>query len=110
MPVRGGGTMRGKFRFITAHMAGLAAAVLLSSQAFPAGGAFAVDDAAIDEGGACKVESWLSLASNTDLIAVSNPACVVPLFLPVEIGVLAARVRADGEWSTSLLPKAKMTL
>jgi uncharacterized protein (PEP-CTERM system associated) len=56
------------------------------------------------------VESWISLASNTDLIAVSNPACVVPLFLPVEIGLLAARVRADGEWSTGLLPKAKMTL
>ena len=102
--------MRAAFKLIVALVAGLAAAALPPRQVSAAGGAYAVDDAAIDEVGACKVESWISLASNTDLIAVSNPACVVPLFLPVEIGVLAARVRADGEWSTSLLPKAKMTL
>jgi hypothetical protein len=102
--------MRAIFRSIAARAAGLAAVLMLSGYAHAAGGAFAVDDAAIDDVGACKVESWISLASNTDLIATSNPACVVPLFLPVEIGVLAARVRADGEWSTGLLPKAKMTL
>src|SRR5207253_7603785 len=108
--ILGGGTMRTKFRFVAARISGLAAFLMLSGYAHAAGGAFAVDDAAIDDVGACKVESWISLASNTDLIATSNPACVVPLFLPVEIGVQAARVRADGEWSTGLLPKAKMTL
>jgi hypothetical protein len=102
--------MRAAFKVIVALAAGLAAAVLPSRQVSAAGGAYVVDDAAIDDVGACKVESWISLASNTDLLAVSNPACVVPLFLPVEIGVLAARVRADGEWGTTVLPKAKMTL
>jgi hypothetical protein len=92
---------------LAATFAGL---MLMSVVAQAAGGAFAVDDAAIDDVGACKVESWVSLASNTDLAAVSTPACVIPLFLPTEIGVQAARVRADGEWSTSLTPKAKMTL
>jgi hypothetical protein len=93
------------------RLAGSAVAlVLAASSAHAAGGAFAVDDAAIDDVGACKVESWISLASNTDLAAVSTPACVIPLFLPTEIGVQAARARADGEWSTSLTPKAKMTL
>jgi hypothetical protein len=92
---------------LAATFAGL---MLMSAAAQAAGGAFAVDDAAIDDVGACKVESWISLASNTDLAAVSTPACVIPLFLPTEIGVQAARVRADGEWSTSLTPKAKMTL
>jgi len=90
-----------------AFAAGIAFAI---SEARAAGGAFAVDDAAIDDVGACKVESWISLASNTDLAAVSTPACVVPLFLPTEIGVQAARVRTDGEWGTNLTPKAKMTL
>jgi len=83
---------------------------IAASAAHAAGGAFAVDDAAIDDVGACKVESWISLASNTDLAAITTPACVIPLFLPTEIGLQAARVRTDGEWSTSLTPKAKMTL
>jgi hypothetical protein len=90
--------------------AGLAALVLLSGHARAAGGAFAVDDAAIDDVGACKVESWIALASNTDLAAVSTPACVVPLFLPTELGLQAARTRTDGEWGTSLTPKFKATL
>src|SRR5215213_6370663 len=90
--------------------AAFAAAMLLSSDASAAGGAFAVDDAGIEDVGACKVESWISLASNTDLAAVTTPACVVPLFLPTEIGLQAARVRTDGEWSTGLTPKFKATL
>jgi len=90
--------------------AAFAAAMLLSSDASAAGGAFAVDDAGIEDVGACKVESWISLASNTDLAAVTTPACVVPLFLPTEIGLQAARVRTDGEWSTGLTPKFKTTL
>jgi hypothetical protein len=105
--------MQARLRGIAAWLAGSAAAaamLFLASAAHAAGGAFAVDDAAIDDVGACKVESWVSLASNTDLAAVSTPACVIPLFLPTEIGLQAARVRTDGEWSTSLTPKAKMTL
>ena len=102
--------MQAKFRLVVALMAGFAAVALPSDRAHAAGGAFAVDDAAVDDVGACKVESWVSLASNTDLAAVSTPACVIPLFLPTEIGVQAARIRADSEWSTSLTPKAKMTL
>ena len=102
--------MRAAFKVTVALAAGLAAAVLPSRPVSAAGGAYVVDDAAIDDIGACKVESWISLASNTDLLAVSNPTCVVPLFLPVEIGVLAARVRADGEWNTSVAPKFKMTV
>src|SRR6185312_5647595 len=106
----GGGAMQARFGLVVMQAAACAGAVLFSTHAFAAGGAFAVDDAGIDDVGACKVESWISMASNTDLAAVSTPACVVPLFLPTELGVQAARVRADGEWSTSLTPKAKMTL
>jgi hypothetical protein len=104
--------MRTKLRWTVARLAGTAAAAVLflSGAAHAAGGAYVVDDAAIDDVGACKVESWISLASNTDLAAVSTPACVVPLFLPTELGLQAARVRTDSEWSTSATPKFKTTL
>jgi hypothetical protein len=88
----------------------VALAFAAGNQGYAAGGAFAVDDAAVDDPGACKVESWISSASNRDVAAVSTPACVLKLFLPTEVGVQAARSRADGEWSTSLTPKAKMML
>jgi hypothetical protein len=83
---------------------------LLTAKSHAAGGAFAVDDANVDEPGNCKVESWVSLAGNQDLVAVSTPACVVKFFRPVEIGLQAARARVDGEWGTSLTPKAKMNI
>jgi hypothetical protein len=95
---------------LIAPIAACAAAILFAGHADAAGGAYAVDDAIIDDVGACKVESWISLASNTDLAAVSTPACVVPLFLPTELGLQAARVRTDGEWSTGVTPKFKTTL
>jgi hypothetical protein len=80
------------------------------NQARAAGGAFVVDDAAIDDPGACKVESSLSFAGNRDFIAMSTPACVVQFFKPVELGMIALRTRQDGVWSTSVVPKAKMNI
>jgi hypothetical protein len=90
--------------------AAILAMLASGDQARGAGGAFAVDDAAVDDPGACKVESWVSSASNRDFAAVSTPACVLKLFFPTEVGLQAARTRAGGEWSTSLTPKAKMML
>jgi hypothetical protein len=87
-----------------------AAALLLSGEAHAAGGAFVVDDAAIDDPGNCKVESSLSFTSHRDFLALSTPACVVPFIRPVEIGVIAARTRVDDVWGTSLVPKAKMNI
>jgi hypothetical protein len=83
---------------------------LFAGEAHAAGGAFLVDDAAVDEPGACKVESSLSFGSNRDFIGLSTPACVVPFFKPVELGVNILRTRQDGEWGTSLIPKAKMNI
>jgi hypothetical protein len=88
----------------------IAAAALFGGTAHAAGGAFAADDAGIDEPGACKVESWISSASNRDFAAVSVPACVVKLFLPTELALQAARTRVGGEWGTSLTPKAKLMI
>ena len=75
-----------------------------------ANGAYAVDAADISDLGSCKVESWLSMAGNSDLAAVANPSCVVDITRPVELSVQTNRFRSDGEWGTSVAPKAKINL
>src|ERR1700755_2807659 len=83
-------------------------AVLLPQDgAWAANGAYVVDAADISETGSCKVESWLSAATNTDFSAVANPSCAVNIFRPVELSLQTVRSRSDGEWSTSFAPKAK---
>jgi hypothetical protein len=97
--------MRGLFRFWFALTIALAPV-----SAFAAGGAFVVDDAAIGKPGECKVESWMSLASNHDMLAVTQPACVVNLGIPVELGGTLARSRSSDVWQTGAGPKAKVNL
>src|SRR4030088_2939117 len=94
-----------------AFVAITAMAVLpMANEAWAANGAFAVDAADISEVGACKLESWMSTATNTDFSLVANPSCVVDIGKPVELSVLSNRLRTDGEWSTSFQPKAKTNL
>jgi hypothetical protein len=84
----------------------------LAGEARAANNAYAVDAADISETGSCKIESWLSSATNSDFSAVANPSCVVDPFKikPVELSLLTNRARSDGEWSTSIAPKAKVNL
>jgi hypothetical protein len=82
-------------------------ALLATVDGRAANGAYAVDAADISETGSCKVESWISTASNADFSAVANPSCVVDVFKPVELSLLTNRSRSDSEWSTALNPKAK---
>ena len=84
--------------------------LLAASNARAANGAYAVDAADISEAGSCKVESWISAATNTDFSQVANPSCVVNIFKPVELSLLTNRFRSDGDWSTNLVPKAKTNL
>jgi hypothetical protein len=74
----------------------VAAAVLLSSEARAAGAAYAVDTAEVSEVGACKVESWMSAASNHDFFAATVPTCVLGLMRPVEASVQISRARRRG--------------
>ena len=96
--------------------AALAAAMAISASlaapndARAANGAYAVDAADISETGSCKVESWISTATNTDFSAVANPSCVVDIFKPVELSMLTNHARSDGDWSTTIAPKAKTNL
>src|SRR2546421_108134 len=87
-----------------------AAFLVFAGQAQAAGTAYGVDTAEVSEVGNCKIESWLSWASNQDFIAVANPSCVVNLTRPVELSVQLQRSRVEGEWSTSAAPKFKTNL
>nr|WP_247382244.1 hypothetical protein [Bradyrhizobium sp. 143] len=80
---------------------------LAAQAAHAANGAYAVDAADISEVGSCKVESWMSAATNTDFSAVANPSCVVDPFRPIELSLNTNRARSDGDWSTTVAPKAK---
>src|SRR3979490_797025 len=82
-------------------------ALLLSDRVWAANGAYAVDAADISEVGSCKVESWISTATNSDFSAVANPSCVVDPFKPVELSLSTNLFRSDGDWSTTIAPKAK---
>ena len=87
------------------------AALFLAGHAYAAGGAFVVEDADVDEPYSCKVESAASFGSNTAFVAMTNPACVLPLFRPTEVGVNVARTRSqDGDWGSALIAKAKTNL
>ena len=93
-----------------ACVAAAAVSWLADGEARAANNAYAVDAADVGEAGSCKIESWLSTATNTDFSAVANPSCVVNMLRPVELSVQTVRSRSEGDWSTSLAPKAKTNL
>jgi hypothetical protein len=84
--------------------------LLAAGGARAANGAYAVDAADISEVGSCKVESWISTATNTDFSAVANPSCVANIYKPVELSLQTVRARSDGDWSTTVAPKAKWNI
>src|ERR1700675_773653 len=83
---------------------------LTTGDARAANGAFAVDAADISEVGSFTVESWISTATNSDFLAVANPSSVANIFRTVELSLLTNRSRSDGDWSTSIAPKAKWNI
>src|SRR3977135_4357360 len=93
-----------------ACVAAAAISMLPADDARAANGAYAVDAADISEVGSCKVESWISAATNTDFSAVANPSCAVNIFRPVELSLQTVRSRSDGEWRTTIAPKAKWNI
>ena len=82
----------------------------LSANVHAAGGPYVVDDATIANVGECKVESWVSVASNGDFIGVTQPACVVRFGVPVEFTTTVQPVRTDDEWATLAGVKGKFVL
>lgn len=103
------GALAAKRREIALCLMGLAL-ICAPRSGYAAGGAFAVDDVEIGKPGDCKVESWGSFATNHDLIAVTSPACVANLGIPVELGAQLQRARADDVWGTSGTLKGKANI
>jgi len=101
------GTGAGRIAIAAAAISAWLPIGLPGGDARAANGAYAVDAADIAEVGSCKIESWLQAATNTDFTAVANPSCAVNIFRPVELSMQTVRSRSDGDWSTSLAPKAK---
>ena len=98
------------FRLTAVILATVGAAVF-ATDARAAGGAYQVDTADVGEPGNCRVESWVSAASNHDFIAALSPSCVVGFpQQPVEAGVQLTRTRAGGEWGSAATPKLKTNL
>jgi len=88
----------------------LLAVAIAPNEARAAGGAFAVDDAGVDDAGKCKVEAFFSSANTSpaDHIGVVAPACVLPVFNHrVDFSAAFARSRSAGEYSTGLTIKGK---
>jgi len=101
----------GALKIRMALAAAAAAAVLAASpRVYAANGAYQVDAADISDVGSCKVESWISTATNTDFSAVANPSCVVDIRRPVELSTQFNQFRSDGTWGTSVAPKFKTNL
>jgi hypothetical protein len=88
----------------------VAAIAMLPSPARAAGAAYAVDTAEVGEAGNCKLETWMSAASNHDFIAATTPTCVLGFAHPVEASAQFSRSRADEEWTTAATPKLKTNL
>jgi hypothetical protein len=88
----------------------LIATVAFSEQARSAGAAYQVDTSEVSEAGNCKVESWASWASNRDFIGAVSPACAFNIGRPLELSTQFTRTRADEEWGTGAIPKAKLNL
>jgi hypothetical protein len=99
-------------RFVAAalYIAAMLAVLAPANLALAAGGAFAVDDAGVDDVGDCKVEAFSSFARNDDRVFAVAPACVVSLGRPVDIGMQVDRARSGGEWGTGLTVKAKTAI
>ena len=93
-----------------ASLAAVVLACFAGSPAGAAGTAYGVDTAEVSDPGNCKIEGWLSHASNADRVAVANPACVVNLGTPTEVSIQAQRSRSDDEWATTYSPKVKAKL
>ncbi len=88
----------------------LGALALPLNAAHAAGGAYQVDTAEVSEAGKCKVEGWVSGASNRDGFSAVAPACVVDVFRPVEVSTQFNRARASDAWASGATPKLKTNL
>lgn len=93
-----------------AALAVLLPALPPSKDALAAGSAYVVDTSDVNPPGWCKFDMWYSVARNGDRTAVANPDCVFDLGRPVELNAQFSRTKSDGDWTTTVAPKAKTNI
>jgi len=94
--------------FIIAAAGAAGITLVAPGDARAANGAFVVDDSDTPPGGSCKLESWVSFASNSNFIASTVPTCAFDFGgRVIEFSAQFQRFRVDGEWGTGLVTKAK---
>src|SRR5262245_6299313 len=108
-PAKFGADLVGRAKVALALFAS-AGICVTSDKAGAACAAYVFDTAEVSEPGSCKVESWISAASNHDFFAATAPACVANIFRPVELSTQVVGVRANGEWASGVAPKLKTNL
>src|SRR4051812_37098073 len=102
--------LRGFMAALALPAAALSAGFAMPGRADAAGAAYQVDTSEVSEAGNCKVESWVSLADNRDVIAAATPTCAFDVGRPLELSAQFTRSRSDGDWATAVAPKAKLNL
>ena len=90
--------------------AALALSPALTAPAFASGGPYAVDDAGIATPGKFKLESWVSLADDDDLIFITSPGFVLEALPWIEFELTYERARRGGDWEDTLAPAVKIAL
>jgi hypothetical protein len=111
-PSGGRSVIRNQFRRVYAPPIAILAlfAGLMASRSHAAEGAFAVDNADVNEPGFCKVETWGSVAQNGDRIFAVAPLCAVSFGQPVDLAIQVDRANFDGQWLTAGALKAKTSI
>lgn len=86
--------------------------VLLAAagQAFAAGGAHVIDDAAVETPGTCHLESWVTLSSGNGALINSAPACTRETWPNLELGGFIAHSWAQGADDTLIGLSPKLVL
>lgn len=88
----------------------IAFALLVTNSARAAGGAYAVDDAAVDSIGSCKAEAWFSTSDHSpaNRAAVISPSCTIGILNHrLETSATFSRMRTSGEYGSSITIKGK---
>ncbi|MGC5699115.1 hypothetical protein J4P02_02805 [Pseudomonas sp. NFXW11] len=92
--------------------AGATATLALCSKAQAAGGAYVVDDGAINAPGECNVDLWYQSQRHQGSThgSVLAPACTFSQLPGVQLGAALQRQQADGHGETQLSPQIKLQL
>jgi hypothetical protein len=98
-------------RVVGAACLAAAAVAVSTGTARAANGAYVVDDSAVGSHGECKIEQFLSSASNHDFIGAVGSTCALDVGGRVwEFSGQVLRFRQLGEWGTGFTAKAKTNI